>query len=175
MFKNTIRKAFFSAIFITSIMVLLAGCSNSDSEKELAAFSQSITNFSDYMTSMDEKISNLDYTKDSACEDLLSYLDGMNSAFSKLADMSVPEQYASIAPLADEASENMSQAVALYHSALEDGFHKDDADVAYQYYTRAMMRISYIGTILQGEIPEGDNITVYETNVSNELIDKIAE
>ena len=47
--------------------------------------------------------------------------------------------------------------------------------VAYQYYTRAMMRISYIGTILQGEIPEGDNITVYETNVSNELIDKIAE
>lgn len=162
--------------FMSSFSLLLSGCSSSDSEKELAAFSQSITNFSTYLDTMDEKISGIDYEKESACDDLLSYLDEMDSAFNKLADMNVPDQYASIAPLADEASDNMSQAVALYHSAIEsDSFNEDDAAIAYQYYVRAMTRISYIGTILQGEIPEGDNITVYETNASNELIEKIAE
>lgn len=176
MFTNILRKACVSVFTMTSAFFLLTGCSSSKSEKELAAFSQSITNFSSYMTSMDEKISGIDYNTDSAREDLLSCLDDLNSAFAKLADMDVPDQYASIEPLADEASDNMSQAVALYHSALEnDVFNKNDADIAYQYYTRAMTRISYIGTILQGELPEGDNITVYETNASNELIEKITE
>lgn len=175
MLKNSIKRKVLVSVSILTILFCV-GCSSSDSEKELAAFSQSITNFSDYMSNMDEKISGIDYESTSASTDLLSYLDDMNSAFIKLAEMEVPEQYSAISSLADEASENMNQAVSLYHAALEaDEFNEQDAEIAYQYYTRAMTRISYIGTILKGEIPEGDNVTVHETSASNELIEKITE
>lgn len=171
-----IRKKVFWVALSAVVMVSLNGCSSSSSEKELAAFSQSISSFTDYMSSLDDKMSEIDLSEDSASKEILSCLDDIDNAFSKLANMNIPDQYASIAPLAKEASENMSQAVSLYHAALEaDSFDEDDASIAFQYYSRAMTRISYIGTILQGELPEGDNITVYETNVSNEIIDKIAE
>ena len=52
----------------------------------------------------------------------------------------------------------MTNAVSYFHSAYEgEAFDEQDADVAYQYYTRAMVRIEYIGYVLVGEIPENDH------------------
>ena len=68
----------------------------------------------------------------------------------------------------------MTNAVSYYHSAYEaEEFSEEDADIAYQYYTRAMTRVQYIGYILIGEIPEGDNITVHEETMENKLLDKL--
>ena len=39
------------------------------------------------------------------------------------------------------------------------------ADIAGQNYDRAMTRLSYISTLLQGELPEGDNIIITEEEV----------
>ena len=95
----------------------------------------------------------------------------------ELADLSVPEQYQSIETLADEASKNMTNAVSYFHSAYEgEAFDEQDADVAYQYYTRAMVRIEYIGYVLVGEIPENDHVTVQEQELNDtRFIDKILD
>ena len=65
-------------------------------------------------------------------------------------------------------------AVSYYHSAYEaDEFNADDADVAYQYYTRAMKNIKGIGYVLSGEeIPTGEDITVYEKSNDGHILDK---
>ena len=52
----------------------------------------------------------------------------------------------------------MTNAVSFYHDAYDTGIYdKEAADIAYEYYTRAMTRIQYIGYILVGEIPEGND------------------
>ena len=67
--------------------------------------------------------------------------------------------------VADEADENMKQAVALYHSAYEaEVFDEPMAQAAREYYDRANIRIQYIISILHGEIPEGEGITYTEEN-----------
>ena len=50
---------------------------------------------------------------------------------------------------------------------LDEYYENNEADyatfeVAKENYDRAFLRIEYISTILQGEIPEGDNIEVIE-------------
>ena len=94
-----------------------------------------------------------------------------------MAYLSVQEHYQSIVTLADEASENMTNAVSYFHSAYEgEAFDEQDADVAYQYYTRAMVRIEYIGYVLVGEIPENDHVKVQEQELNDtRFIDKILD
>lgn len=45
--------------------------------------------------------------------------------------------------------------------------------IAYEYYTRAMTRVQYIGYILVGEIPEGENITIHEETIENGLLNTL--
>ena len=75
--------------------------------------------------------------------------------------MEVPEEFISVESLADEAAENMTQAVSLYHSLYEsETFDTTIADAANEYYSRANIRLQYIISILHGEIPEGENVTI---------------
>ena len=169
----------FHKIIICSTCLLLSlasiGCS-SKKEQELSSFSASIESFSKEIKEKNDAINQIDTSSDSASEDMLSLLDDLDESFKGLAELNVPDQYISIDSLADEASENMSQAVSFYHSAFgSDEYNEEDADVAYQYYTRAMTRINYIGMILNGEVPEGENVTVYEEDQNADFIDQITE
>lgn len=163
-----------SACFL--IMSLFCSGCNSSAADKMEAFSKSISEFSTNVSDINKQINEIDASADDASQQLLSCLDQLDKDFSELADMEIPAQYDSISSLADEASENMSQAVTFYHTAYEsDPFSEQDAEVAYQYYTRAMTRLNYIGTILQGKLPEGDNVTINETTPSNEMIQKLTE
>lgn len=172
-FKKHIR----NTVMITSVLsLLLTGCGSTEEEKELADFSSSISDFTSAIQQADSEINELDVSKEDAVEDLLAILDTLDSEFQDLAELSVPEQYHSIESLADEASENMTTAVSYFHSAYEaETFNEQDADIAYQYYTRAMTRIEYIGYVLVGEIPENDRVTVYEESNDRKLIEKILQ
>lgn len=153
----------------------ISGCGqNTEEEKALADFSQSISDFSAAIREADEKINSLDASSDTSVDELLQILDDLDAEFTKLAEIEVPPQYAGIEPLADQAGQNMSEAVSYYHSAFEaESFNQSDADVAYQYYERAMQRVEYIGYILTGdEIPEDENVTVYEEDNDGLLLDK---
>ena len=161
---------------LTTVLCLTA-CGHTNEEKELADFSSSISSFTASIQDANQQINELDVNDANASQELLSILDGLDEKFKELADLSVPEQYQSIETLADEASENMTSAVSYFHSAYEgEAFDEQDADVAYQYYTRAMVRIEYIGYVLVGEIPENDHVKVQEQELNDtRFIDKILD
>ena len=161
---------------LTTVLCLTA-CGHTNEEKELADFSSSISSFTASIQDANQQINELDVNDANASQELLSILDGLDEKFKELADLSVPEQYQSIETLADEASENMTNAVSYFHSAYEgEAFDEQDADVAYQYYTRAMVRIEYIGYVLFGEIPENDHVKVQEQELNDtRFIDKILD
>lgn len=161
------------AVMVT--IICLGGCNTkTDEEKMLADFSASISDFTTTIKEADQQINAIDATSEEAPSELLTILDGLDEEFKKLSELTVPEQYKSIEDLADEACTNMSNAVSYYHSAYDTGvYNEQDADIAYQYYTRAMTRIQYIGYILVGEVPEGENITVQEEMMENTLLDKL--
>ena len=161
---------------LTTVLCLTA-CGHTYEEKELADFSSSISSFTASIQDANQQINELDVNDANASQELLSILDGLDEKFKELADLSVPEQYQSIETLADEASKNMTNAVSYFHSAYEgEAFDEQDADVAYQYYTRAMVRIEYIGYVLVGEIPENDHVTVQEQELNDtRFIDKILD
>ncbi|MBQ7943217.1 MAG: hypothetical protein IJ326_04040 [Lachnospiraceae bacterium] len=164
-----------TAFILACIFALgLTGCGyKTDEERALATFSSSISSFTNTVLSIDMQMNELDVTDENACADLLTMLDNLDKEFQTLAELSVPEQYLSIEPLADEASENMSIAVSYFHSAYEsEAFNATDADVAHQYYERAMTRIEYIGYILTGEIPEDENVIIHEETSDDRIIDK---
>lgn len=159
--------------FAVTISACLFGCgSSSDAEKELADFSSKISDFTEYIKEVDTQINSLNVTDKASIDDLLTILDDMDGEFKKLAEIDAPQQYQDVENLADEASENMSLAVSCYHSFFEnEAFSEEDAANAYEYYSRAMKRVKYIGYMLTGgEIPEDENVTIYEeTNDSNIL------
>ncbi len=161
---------------LTTVLCLTA-CGHTNEEKELADFSSSISSFTASIQDANQQINELDVNDANASQELLSILDGLDEKFKELADLSVPEQYQSIETLADEASKNMTNAVSYFHSAYEgEAFDEQDADVAYQYYTRAMVRIEYIGYVLVGEIPENDHVKVQEQELNDtRFIDKILD
>ena len=161
---------------LTTVLCLTA-CGHTNEEKELADFSSSISSFTASIQDANQQLNELDVNDANASQELLSILDGLDEKFKELADLSVPEQYQSIETLADEASENMTNAVSYFHSAYEgEAFDEQDADVAYQYYTRAMVRIEYIGYVLVGEIPENDHVKVQEQELNDtRFIDKILD
>ena len=161
---------------LTTVLCLTA-CGHTNEEKELADFSSSISSFTASIQDANQQINELDVNDANASQELLSILDGLDEKFKELADLSVPEQYQSIETLADEASKNMTNAVSYFHSAYEgEAFDEQDADVAYQYYTRAMVRIEYIGYVLVGVIPENDHVTVQEQELNDtRFIDKILD
>ena len=172
MFRDRLKLA--EIIVLTSLC--LCACGDDAEEKELAAFSEEMTAFTVSIKDADEGINAIDVTNPSAASDLLLILDQLQVDFENLAELSVPEQFESIEELADDASEYMKNAVSYFHSAYEgETFKEQDADIAYQYYTRAMKRIEIIGYALTGDIPEADNITVYEETNDSKLIDKLLQ
>lgn len=171
--SNKLYKIFIIAINLS--LFCLAGCGKkSEEEIELADFSIIISDFTDYIKSANEQLNSLDPERSESVDEMLGILDEMDTKFADLAENEVPEQYQAVHELAVAASENMSQSVSYYHLAFEpEEFNAQNADVAYEYYTRAMMDVEYMGYILSGdEIPENDRIKIYEESKDSHILDK---
>ena len=168
-------KRFFTYIFTAVFsLICLSGCGHSTHQKELADFSVAMTDFTQKVKAANDNINALDSTNPDSVSELLFLLDNLELEFEALSETPVPEQYKSISDLSSEAKENMANAVDYYHIAFESTtFSVDDADIAYQYYTRAMTRIQYIGYVLAGDIPEDERVTVLEETSDNVLIEKL--
>ena len=124
---------------------LLTGCGSGSSD-ELSAYQASMNTFCDNISYINDQINALDGS-------------GESDQFSQMAELTVPDEFAAIDKLADEASENMSMAVSYYHEAYDSGtFASNYADAAYEYYTRANIRLGYILQILHGEEIVDDNV-----------------
>ncbi len=141
-------------------MVILSGCGK---EEALDEYQADMTTFFEHIVAYNDGMNAIDASSEDAVGQLLAYLDQLRDEITWMAGLEVPEQFSAAESLADEADENMKQAVELYHRAYEGEFFDEAlAQAAREYYDRANIRIQYILTILHGEIPEGEGVTYTE-------------
>ena len=149
--------------FVTILCLCITGCGK---DQKLEEYNENISAFTLNIADISTRMEEIDTTSDTATSEVLVCLDEMQEQFLVLAEMEVPKEFASIESLADEASEYMTQAVKLYHEVFEAAeYSEETASVAQENYNRAMKRLSYISSLLQGELPEGDDIIITEEEV----------
>ena len=147
-------------LLLTTILsaFFLTGCGE---DKELAIFRESFEDFCTDVAEIDSSINNINANSEEAPVELLDLLDQLEIEFQELAALDVPEEFAYMEDLADEASENMGLAVENYHTAFGSETHDPyAANIASQYYERAYKRIQYMITFMHGEVPDDENVSV---------------
>lgn len=144
------------------LILLLTACGE---DETLSAYLEDMNTFFAKAAEYNENMNAIDRESDTAMQELLGYLDALEEDIAWMAELEVPEQFSAAESLADEAAENMEQAVTLFHKACEgETFDDATAQAAIEYYNRTNIRIQYIITILHGEIPEGEGVTYTEEN-----------
>ncbi len=150
-------------ILLTAITIFMTGCK---SNPELDTYKANMEQFFENIKVFDSAINSIDPLSENASADLLDILDSMETSFSQMASLEVPDNFPGVEDLADEASSYMTEAVSCYHQAFDgNSYNASMADVAKQNYDRANVRIQYIVSILHGEIPE--EIYVYEDETND--------
>lgn len=145
--NSQVQRFICTAMIGTSL--LLSGCGT---DQALETYKANMNQFFENAKIYDTSINAIDPESENAVEDLLTLLDSMDTSFAQMASLDVPEGFPGVEELADEASENMSQAVSYYHQAFEgEEYDSSTADIAKQYYDRANLRIQYIVAILHGD------------------------
>lgn len=154
------KNKFLFHIIIAALLISLTGCGKTD--KELEAYKSEMEAFSQRIAQIVDSISMIDVNSDSRAEELLGYLDELNEEFANMGNLEVPEQFTNVEELADDASANLNKSVSLYHQAFDNSEIPDESilDAALEYYNRAFKRIEYIGTILQGQLPDDESVII---------------
>lgn len=148
--------------FVLLCGLFLTACGE---DETLTAYQDDMNTFFEHIASYNDGMNAINTSDADAKEQLLSYLDQLQAEITWMAGLTVPDRFSAVDSLADEADENMQQAVSLYHRAYESEFFDEGAaQAAREYYDRANIRIQYIIMILHGEIPEGEGITYTEEN-----------
>lgn len=143
------------AFLVIVCFAILCGCGKQDPEME--NYKKSMETFFSNVDILNNSINNIDPYADDAAEKLLKQLDLFQNSIDQMAALEVPKQFEGVEQLADEAAENMHEAVSLYHQAYEgETYQQNLADAAFQYYERVNVRLRYIIKILHGEINEED-------------------
>lgn len=148
-------------VFLCSM--ILAGCGKTD--EALDEYRINMATFFNHISEYHNNMNAIDVNEEGYVTTLLDYLDQLDAELSWMAGLEVPSEFSAVESLADEASENMTQAVSLFHTAYEgEEFDANTEQAAREYYERANVRLQYIVTILHGEIPEGEGVTYTETD-----------
>lgn len=155
-----LKKKFLLVVTALTLAFSLTACGE---DPELAKFKTEMENFCQAIAEIDEGMNNIDVTAEGYREELLEYLDKAEDEFRKLGSISIPEEFAYIEELVQGASEDMITAVEQFHEAFGvDSYNEYTFEYANEYYQRAYKRLTYIITLLHGEIPEDDDIKIYE-------------
>lgn len=150
-------------LLLILFLFCLCGCGK---DEQLEQYKENMTNFNTNISAIAIRMNNIDTTAEDALTDVLNCLSEMQYQFSLLAEMEVPQAFASVESLADEASEYMNQAATLYGEVFTaEEFSEEKSALAAEHYDRAMTRLSYISSLLQGELPEGKNVTITEEEI----------
>ncbi|MDE6712495.1 MAG: hypothetical protein K2K20_02025 [Lachnospiraceae bacterium] len=143
------------------LVLTVTACGKSKEEEKINAYRDSMTSCYENIASSASALDAINPSANSAVNDMLTQLDQMNTAFQDMAALEVPEEYSSIESMADDAAYYMSEASRLYHEAFADGGYQPDVgNSAKLQFKAAMTYLSYIGDILMGEVPEGEEVTV---------------
>ena len=149
-------------LLILSCFICFTGCGKN---KELEIYSEEVTLFNETVSGIIDTMNHIDTKSDTAQDELLSCLDRMQEEFERFSNIEEPKKFENIDALSQEASVYMTESVRLYHEVFEaEEYQEEKAKAANDNYTAAMQRISYISTLLQGELPEGENISISDEN-----------
>ncbi|MBQ4416205.1 MAG: hypothetical protein II868_00800 [Butyrivibrio sp.] len=119
-----------------------------------------MTRFFENVTAYDNTINAIDANAENAPDELLRNLDGLNAEFSTMASYPIPDDFASVTEITQDAANSMSKAVALYHEAYAGTFDAVKAAEARSYYLRAGKCVQIIVQVLHGETPSGEGVTI---------------
>ncbi len=148
-------------INILSVFLVFAIClSGCGKNSELESYKTSMKTFFTEVSDCNDAMNSIDPNADDAPAQLLTYIDKLNASFATMAALEVPSEFKAAEGLADEAADNMSKAALSYHEAYDGEYNAQAESTASQYYERAFVRVQYIVSILHGEIPEGEGVTV---------------
>ncbi len=141
----------------------LSGCGRDT--KELDAYYESMSDFTTNLTAIKENLEAVDTSSEDATTQILVCLDELQEQFRVLSEIEVPKQFESNEELADEAYSYMQTAVEGFHDYYDDPESDYSSfEVACANYERAMKRVNYISSILKGEIPEGEDVEVIDSD-----------
>jgi len=162
--KQSSNKKIVCIVAFVLVFSFLTGCGKRD--VAIDTYKANMETYFSSVATLNERMNNIDVSSvttkeelDAECDKLLGYLDQLETITNQMAELEVPEQFSLVEGLADEAAENMSEAVKLYHQLYEaEEYDENIAVGAYEYYERANLRIQYVRSILEGEIPEGLNV-----------------
>lgn len=135
------------------LLLLVAGCGSKEKDP-LDTYREEMETFYADVARIDTAIDAIDADSEDAPAALLGYLDELRDSFDKMAQVEVPEEFAAMGDLPQEASDYMDRAVAAYHEAYDEAFDEEAEALAEQYYERANIRIRYMLAILHGDTEE---------------------
>ena len=173
--NNTMRNGMKKSVLISAITgmlvaLLLVGCGR---DAALDEYKKNMEQYFANIAALDEYMNAINPETDLDGRQILGYLDQLETLTIEMADFAVPEQFEIVESLADEAAENMTSAVELYHQFYEDEEPNINiSDAAYQYYVRANKRIVYVRSILQGNMPE-ELVVVEDDGTSSDGIPQV--
>ena len=152
-------KNIINILLVISVFVFcLCACGKGSSELE--TYKTSMQTFFTEVANCNDAMNSIDPNADDAPAQLLANIDKLNASFTAMAALEVPSDFKAAEGLADEAADYMNKAAISYHEAYDGEFNADAEATAGEYYERAFVRVQYIVSILHGEIPEGDGVTV---------------
>ena len=160
------------AIIVCTLAFTLCGCGNT---AKLDAYYDGMQSFCSNVQIITEELDLIDVTRNSAGSQITDQLNDLLEQFRIMSELEVPKNFASCEELGDEAYNYMSETVRLYNEWVisPDTAGTETLKMAKENYIRAMQRVNYISIVLQGGIPEGDNISTYEEEITdfNPVID----
>ena len=154
------KRFLFGLSIIMLSLCVLTGCGKKAADPELDEYKKSMTEFYDSLTYLDKAINSIDPESESAKSELLGYMDEMNEAYGKMAEVTIPEAFSGISDIAVEAADYMQKADEFYHLAYDNEFDENSEMLASQYYQRANSRAIVMLQVLHGEVPEGEGVSV---------------
>ena len=162
----------FKLLSILLLCFSLTGCNDSNNASDISAYREQMSIYTERIGDLRIQLSEIDVYSETAIDDSLDILSELDEIFFDIAALDIPEEYIAVESLALEASQYMTESVSSYKILFSTTPYDEYSSLlAEESYNRAMKRQYYIGEILQGKVPSGDDITtvVNDENESNEL------
>lgn len=144
---------FLKILFICLVPAIFLSSCSSPKLKALEEYKSNMSAFFDAVQEYNDSINSVDMNDTAYKAALLQNLDGLKAEFDKLKTYTIPEEFASINSITNDAADSMAAAVNLYHKAYDGEFDQSAADEAFAYYTRANKELKIILQVLHGEDP----------------------
>lgn len=146
---------------LLSLSLTFSGCGETEESKALEAYREQMDAVFTNITDIHATMNAIDADSETATTQLLDCFDSLQTELNTMAEITVPDQFAGIEDLADEAAENMVQANALFHESFGNGSYNEyKAEAANEYYARVNKRLQIILQLFHGETPDLEGVTV---------------